>query len=253
MLGSVSSSNDWQWAAYGKHPVARDYVSMGGHLPLVKTLSGWIDKGFELVRSQPDRQPRYCSWRFWVSGGSGDVLSCGLLRDSRDGAGRAYPLLILLNGSLGRWKEHWDLLPFACERAWSQMEQATVKNYDSLRGMEDELQRIQPPFPLWAEFAKDKEALCGIQTGSESERFREAVADMEQQVQSLGNATELYVPLQQWLSIDPMAVVGCWHSLLRAQQSTVPNVVFMGGTPTDVSLAVYKRPLTVSDFVRLWS
>jgi hypothetical protein len=133
------------------------------------------------------------------------------------------------------------------------MEQATVKNYDSLRGMEDELQRIQPPSPLWAEFAKDKEALCGIQTSPESERFREAVSAIEQQAQSLGNSTELYIPLQHWPSLDPMAIVGCWHSVLRAQQPIVPNVVFMGGTPTDVSLAVYKRPLTVSDFVRLWS
>jgi type VI secretion system ImpM family protein len=253
VLGSLSSSNDWQWAVYGKHPVARDYVSLGGHLPLVKTLSGWIDKGFELVRSQQGRQPRYCSWRFWVSGGSGDVLSCGLLRDSRDGAGRAYPLLILLNGSLGRWKEHWDLLPFACERVWNHMEQATVKMYDSLRSMEIELERVPPPSPMWAQYIGEKDALCGVQSASESERFREAVSAMEHQAQSLGNATELYLPLQQWPSIDPMAIVGCWHSLLKAQQPTVPNVVFMGGTPADVSLVIFKRPLTVNDFVRLWS
>lgn len=253
MLGSIKTVNDWQWAAYGKHPTVRDYVSLGDHLPLVKTLSTWIDKGFEVVRARTGGAPRYCSWRFWAGGAGGDALTCGLLRDSRDGAGRSYPFLILGSGSLNRWKDHWDLLPFACERLWNQMEQATVKMYDSLRTMESELQRIQPPSPMWLEYAKEKEALCGVQTASESQQFQEAVAAMEQQAQSLGNATELYVPLQQWPSVDPMAVVGCCHLLLKTQQPTPPNVVFMGGTPADVSLAIFKRPLTANDFVRLWS
>jgi hypothetical protein len=133
------------------------------------------------------------------------------------------------------------------------MEQATVRTYESLRSLEAELQRIQPPSPAWAEYVQAKNALCGVESAAENERFREALAGIEQQAQSLGNAAELYIPLQQWPSIDPMALVGCWHSLLKTLQAAVPNVVFMGGTPADVSLAVFKRPLTVNDFVRLWS
>jgi type VI secretion system protein VasJ len=253
VLGSVTSFNDWQWAAYGKHPVARDFVSMGDHLPLAKTLSGWIDKGFEVVRAQKDHKPRFCSWRFWVGGGNGDVLACGLLRDSRDGAGRAYPFLTLGSGSLSRWKENWDLLPFACEPAWNYMEHATVKMYDSLRGLESEILRVPPPSPKWSEYAKEKEGLWQAQATPEGHRFQDAFLAIEHQVQSIGNASEIYVPLRPWSCFDPIAVVSCWHSLQKALQQVTPNVVFMGGTPDSVSLAIYRRPLTVDDFVRLWT
>lgn len=253
MLGSVKTVNDWQWAAYGKHPTVRDYVSLGDHLPLVKTLSTWIDKGFEVIRARTGGAPRYCSWRFWAGGSGGDALTCGLLRDSRDGAGRPYPFLVLGSGSLNRWKDHWELLPFVCERAWNQMEQATVRTYESLRGLEDAIQQVAPPALQWSEYEKQREGLWELQDPSENRRFREARTAIEQQVGTVCNAPEFYVSLQPWPQFDPMAVVSCWHSLLKTQQAATPNVVFMGGSPTSVSLVIYKRPLTTDDFVRLWS
>lgn len=252
MLGLATSANDWQWAVYGKHPAAKDYVSLCEYLPLVKTFSNWIDKGYQLVRPQGNPAPRYCSWRFWAGGSRGDTLACGLLRDSRDGVGRPYPFLILGSGSLNQWNEHWDLLPFACEKAWGQMENASVRTYETLRNLEDEIQKISPPYPQWSEFVKQKESLWEAHDVPGNKGFQDVVATIAEQVRSMENATELFIPLTQWALFDPFALVSCWHSLLRVHQKETPNVVFMGGTPDNVCLAVFKRPLVPHDFVRLW-
>ncbi len=252
MLGSMNDASDWQWAAYGKHPVAKDYVSLCERLPLAKTFSNWLDKGFQLLPPEANAMPRYCSWRFWAGGARGNTLACGLLRDSRDGVGRSYPFMILGSGSLNRWYEHWDLLPFACEKAWGQMEKVSVKNYEHLRTLEDEIQRIPPPYPQWPEFVKQKESLWGGTGDLVNESSPDVVGSITEQVRSMGDASEFYIPLSQWSSADPYALVSCWHSLLKAHSKETPNVVFMGGTPDNVRLAVYRRPLVANDFVRLW-
>jgi type VI secretion system protein VasJ len=253
VLGSVSSANDWQWAAYGKHPVAKDYVSLFESLPLVRTFSTWIDKGYQLLRPEDNPALRYRSWRFWAGGGRGDMLACGLLRDSRDGVGRPYPFLILGSGSLNHWNEHWDLLPFACEKAWGQMEKASVQTYDALRNLEDEIRWIRPPYPQWSEFSKEQEGLWEAYEASGSRGFPEIMATITEQVRSMESASDLYVSLHQWSAFDPFVLISCWHTLMKTHHKGMPNVVFMGGRPDSVCLAVFKRPLIPNDFARLWS
>jgi type VI secretion system protein VasJ len=249
----MSSANGWQWAAYGKHPVAKDYVSLCEHLPLVRTFSNWIDKGYQLLRPDGNAAPRYRSWRFWAGGARGDTLACGLLRDSRDGVGRPYPFLILGSGSLNQWSEHWDLLPFACEKAWGQMEKASLQTYDALSSLEGEIRRISPPYPQWSEFVKEKEGLWEAHEAPGNQGLPDIVATITEQVRFLESAAELYIPLKQWSLCDPFVLVSCWHSLLKVHHRETPKVVFMGGTPDSACLAVFRRPLVPNDFARLWS
>ena len=122
-----------------------------------------------------------------------------------------------------------------------------------MRSLEDEIRRISPPYPQWSEFVKEKEGLWEAHEAPGSHGFPEIMATVTEQVRSLENATELYIPLKQWSLFDPFALISCWHSLLKAHHRETPNVVFMGGTPDGVCLAVFRRPLVPNDFVRLWS
>ena len=47
MLEGLRSERRWQWAAYGKHPAARDYFKVGQGFPLVDSFSGWVENGYQ--------------------------------------------------------------------------------------------------------------------------------------------------------------------------------------------------------------
>ncbi|MDI6752891.1 MAG: hypothetical protein QME78_00675, partial [Thermodesulfobacteriota bacterium] len=47
--------------------------------------------------------------------------------------------------------------------------------------------------------------------------------------------------------------IGFCHFLLKEQEDSVPNGLFMGGSLEKTCLAGFRRPLIPADFVRLWS
>ena len=72
----------WQWAAFGKHPVAKDFFRVGQSGPLAKDFSQWVDRGYQLLGVR--KKSSFCSWRFWTRGPKRDVLGCGVVRDDRE-------------------------------------------------------------------------------------------------------------------------------------------------------------------------
>jgi hypothetical protein len=52
---------------------------------------------------------------------------------------------------------------------------------------------------------------------------------------------------------DEFSLVSAYHVSIKKPLKSLPNAVFMGGTPKGAYLAIYKRALTAEDFVRLWS
>jgi type VI secretion system protein VasJ len=241
VLGSIESAYAWQWAACGKHPVAGDYFSVGPNVPLMKAFSDWVEKGYQALDS---RQPGFCSWRFWARGPKSKIVVCGVGRDSSDSLGRPYPLLIMGTGFLEGWEDHWDLLPFACEKTWSRMEYLATKRFMDFKHLEDEVRVISQPRPLWSDFVSQRGSL---KMSSWNPR------DLENKAASLSRETDFFVPLVGGPSNDHLAVAGLWHFFLKAHTAPVPNAVFMGGFPDETYLAVFKRALAPSDFVRLWS
>lgn len=237
--------NYWQWAACGKHPVARDYFSVGPNIPLVKAFAGWVEKGYQMLASKGRTSSnKPCSWRFWARGPKSKIVVCGVGRDSSDSVGRPYPLLIMGTGVLEGWEDHWDLLPLACEETWRQIEYVSTKRFMDFSQFEDEVRLIRPPYPRWSEFISQREH---YQTGSSWDP-----ADMERKASGTTDKLEFFVPFDVGLSNDPFALAGLWHAFLKARISGVPNAVFLGGAPNETHLAVFRRALVPTDFIRLW-
>jgi len=253
MLGSVASSNSWQWAAWGKHPVARDYFGVGPPDPLVKAFSDWVEKGYRILSSKGEPSSGPCSWRFWARGAKRKSLVCGVTRDSSDSIGRPYPLLVMGIGLLEGWEDQWDLLPFACEKTWCQMEQLSAKGSADFGGLEDQVKALVPPYPVWLEFMSQKGGLPGTLLDSENEGSSRSIKELENRLATVSQGKDFFAPLDGRLADDPQTLAALWHGLVKARMGDIPSAVFMGGTPDRARLAVFKRALAPTDFVRLWS
>lgn len=251
MLGLVKSNRSWNWAAWGKHPVARDYFVVGSRSPLLKAFSDWVEKGYHMSGSKPNDSSNLYSWRFWARGSEKNNIVCGVGRDSSDSLGRSYPLLIIGTGPLQKWEDHWDLLPLACEETWRNIEYLTTKRFLDFKQMEDGVRIIKPPYPNWSEFTNQRGSR--FECSSNNRLFHQDLNGIKESVDSLTKKTEFFVPLNSVSSNDPITLAGLWHSFLKSRIRKIPNAVFFGGTPNDIYLAVFKRPLVPADFVRLWS
>ena len=252
MLGLTVSQNSWHWAACGKQPAARDYFRVGPAEPLVNAFSDWVEKGYQLVGSKGRLSTEFCSWRFWARGARRETLVCGVARDSSDSLGRPYPLLIMGTGPLQGWEDQWDLLPFACEKTWSQMEYLSAKKFADLRELEDQVRTVEPPYPNWPEFMSERRDL-----GHGSSPLNRASSSnptvLEKRIADLSKKPLFFVPLDDGPLDDPFTLAALCHLSLRGSVASPPNVVFLGGTPHETYLAVFKRPLMPDDFVWLWS
>ena len=143
MLGRIRVERRWQWLAHGKHPSARDYFKIGADFPLGRAFSEWAGKGYEGIVTKNRSVSGQASWRFWTREARRDHVVCGILRDSSDAFGRPYPLLVMGSGPVAGWDTNWDLVPFACENAWVQMEYLSARPFIDLRTFEAEVQKFQ--------------------------------------------------------------------------------------------------------------
>ncbi|MDL1962918.1 MAG: TagF domain-containing protein [Deltaproteobacteria bacterium] len=251
MLGLVKSKRFWNWAAWGKHPVVRDYFRVGSNDPLLKAFFDWVETGHSMLGSKRDYSSNCYSWRFWARGSEKNNIVCGVGRDSSDSLGRSYPLMIIGTGPLQEWNAHWDILPLACEKTWSQIEYLTTKRFLDFKQMEDGVRIIKPPSPNWSEFTNQRSSQ--FEYSSNNRLCNQNLRGIKEKVDSLTKKTEFFVPLDSVLSNDPITLACLWHSSLKSRLQEIPNAVFMGGVPDDIYLAVFKRPLIPADFVRLWS
>ncbi|HSR13035.1 MAG TPA: TagF domain-containing protein, partial [Thermodesulfobacteriota bacterium] len=135
---------NWEWAACGKHPAARDFFKLGRFSRLAEGIAQWVDRGYQLCAARKKLPEN--SWRFWTRGTRKGTLNCGVIRDCRDQVGRPYPFLTMGEGPLPGWEERWHFNIEACERSWAQMETLYTRNFRDLKEMEGEVRRILPPF-----------------------------------------------------------------------------------------------------------
>jgi len=243
----------WHWAAFGKHPVASDFFRVGEDIPLTKGFSDWVKKGYETLISKKSTSLDLYAWRFWVRGSQKENIACGVIRDSSDSVGRPYPLLIIGTGPLPGWEENWDLLPFACERTWDQIEYLSALVANDFKKLEGEVHHIRPPHPKWPEFIGKRGSLEDFSSNSNTNHVSLNLKDIEKQASSASDKAELIVHLDQDSLNDQFLQVNLWHYLLKNYMKAAPNAIFMGGTLDKVYLAIFRRPLTTADFVQLWS
>ena len=253
MLGIGKPKNIWNWAACGKHPVARDYFRLNLNTSLLIAFENWIEKGF-LALSNRQISIRYMySWRFWAKGIKKGNLICGVAKDSSDTIGRPYPLVIMGDGTLDGWEEHWDLLPHAFETTWEQIEYISSRRFENLKGLEHEVYAIKPPKPDWMEWKSQNRNQGKRQSLPNALTISKDNDEIKVKAVCLDKKTECLVPLDIQAGGDPLDIANHWSSLLKLHSAEVPNAIFLGGVPEKRFLAVFNRSLNADDFVRLWS
>jgi len=252
MLELGKLKNTWDWAAFGKHPVARDYLRIGLNTSLLVAFEGWFEKGYQNLRKHRSIQSEN-SWRFWAKGLTKGNLVCGVGKDSSDSIGRQYPLLIMGDGSIEGWEEDWDLLNDAFEKTWDQIETISSRLYDDLTDLENELRTIENPSQYWLELKSKNRNLNKPESLVNTLTIPMNHDEIRKNVRHLADKLEIHIPFDNHTTGNISDMASLWCSLLKSHSSGSPNAVFMGGIPEKKMLVLFNRSLNTKDFTQLWS
>jgi hypothetical protein len=225
MHGTVRSEG-WLWGATGKHPVAKDYITIGKTTQLMGAFSRWVEEGYARV----GRHDPHYNWRFFAKGLRPSELMCGLIRDSYDGAGRPFPLLITGYGRLEGWELQWDLLPLVLDILWEKIEFICSKRVLDLEELKRDINRLPSPVleSVFKETPAMDENLSDIHVSGGMVSFH-----------LTGGGDHLGEIIQR-LKVFKMHV------------PAIPDVVFIGGTFDKTFLVGFARSLHATDFEKLW-
>ena len=253
MLGIGKPKNIWNWAACGKHPVAKDYFRINLTTSLLSAFESWFEKGYQILDKQQKTARTIYSWRFWGKGIKKGNLICGVGKDSGDSIDRRYPLFIMGDGLLEGWEKDWDLLHHAFEKTWNQIEYISSRRFDDLKGLETEVHAIKNPSHKWMELKTHNENRVTTHSLPHAVTISIDHEEIMEKTSLLSEKMEVLIPLDHQAQVDPLDAASQWCSLLKDHWPGVPNAIFMGGVPEKHFLAIFNRSLNANDFVRLWS
>jgi len=239
VLVSVAAPEGWRFAAFGKHPWAKDYIRLGSTTPMLTGIADWVDKGYAGIEGKKKGMADAASWRFWSKGFGPGALVCGVVRDSVDRLGRPYPLLVLGTGALRDWEGYWDLLPYACRPVWQRIEYLGAQRYEEIGRFESAIRGLHSPVPEWADFSgrRDREVAASDHAGDDA----------------VPGEASRFIRLDGGAGRDPFPAAVGWQSRVRQDDAEAPNAVFFGGTISRAYLGVFRKPLATADFVRIWT
>ncbi len=237
MLGALIQPRDFSWAAFGKHPVATDYIRLAAGTGLMEAVGEWMSKGYDqFIRRSPGvREPH--SFRFWLRGARKGTLLCGLGRDSSDRIGRPFPFFIMGEGGLKGWEPAWENLPQQLEPAWRRMEAIASGRYDDIPALAASLNQLS----VATDARRPRDAAPPEHAG--------LPAAYHEELNCTGGTLIDLGTLQD----DPERAVDRCLIVIKAWLHDVPTAVFIGGPPRRTWLAVMERALNTEDFIRLWS
>lgn len=247
MLGAIKPVGPWEWAAFGKHPVASDFISIGPDSHIFSAFSNWLSSGHQVLEAKKGECPQPYSWRFWAKGAKKNHVLCGLFRASSDSIGRCYPLMILGTGEIRAWERGWDLLPILFDGLWRRMEYISSRSYPTFTSFRDDLLQLGRPPADWREVQGRQDRL------RDQEDWAEAAMTLERQADAVMRAEHSSFLLDAGFFDDPFVRVGFWHYLLFRKKYRTPNAVFIGSVTDRPHLAVLNRPIVNEDYVRLCS
>ena len=252
-MSAPDTSQTWRFAAIGKHPMAKDFIRLGENTSFVDGFAGWVEGGYKTLTAKAGASPEFCSWRFWTKGAGKDSLVCGVIRENSDSVGRPYPFFIVGSGPLRDWEEQWDLLPFACENTWCQLEYLATHRFDDVKKLEAELAGIRPPSGAWEAHAGKRISLNEIGSPLDPYASFLDLKQLQKQAAGLASQAELFVSLERGAYVDKILQISLWHHLFREIMTSAPSALFLGGTLEKAYLAAFKRTLSTPDFIQLWS
>lgn len=251
MFGLIKDKNHWDFAVFGKHPAAGDYLSLGHVTPLLNGYSSWMEKGYGLM-DEASRNPKDLAWIFWAKGPNGKLI-CGILKNSRDKHHRPYPLMIAGEGRLPGVVKDWDLIPFALQKTWAHMLGISGNGAESIKDLKRILSKINGPPPGPDRWRKDREQMKQVALPQDRPGISSDFMNKMNNVDGL--ARKDYFSL--WVDVgqpeDVMIPVSKFLILMKNRTKTEPGTVFVGGGKQHTKrLVILRRSLSMDDFSDLW-
>jgi type VI secretion system ImpM family protein len=226
----VKPGDAWVWGAAGKHPVVKDYITLGEETQVLRAFSRWVEEGYSRVKETGAQR----SWRFFTRGLKPEDLACGLVRDSHDKAGRPFPLIMMGYGRVEGWDRQWELLPWAFDGVWSRLEFMSVKRVLDLDELKGDISRL--PVPELNGTFKELPGNADAALGDMLSRGQRDKATLL--LNGAGDPRDEAVTLLKGM---------------RGKSFPVPAAVFIGGPQDRVMLAVFMKSLSTTDFEELWA
>jgi type VI secretion system protein VasJ len=250
MLEQVKHKSSWIWLASGKHPTAGDYFRVGHENALLTAFADWVENGYQQL-THGGARVGLNSWRFWFRGPKKQLLISGVSRDSTDKVGRSYPFVVIGLGQLQDWESNWELLPFALENAWNQIEYLSMQRFLDFRHFEERIRFLPTPAGNWSEYGTRRDLLrrnnpWTTDASGESNHINSRLKQNSDQAQTI-------IPLNGIESDRQFGFLVEWLCWLKRRNSVAPTTVFMGGTPDKTRLILFDRPLAPGDYRTLWS
>lgn len=241
----------WNWCFYGKHPAARDYLTIGEHAIMAQAFIDWVQGGYLPLIGKKEKPGVSKSWRFWSRTPVKGQLVCGLVRSSCDAIGRTYPLLIIGAGPLQGWEKNWEVLPFVCEKVWQQLEHISTRQYDTLERLKQDINLLKPPDNQWTEL-RDSKTYGDVSAVANHLITPGIDQEVKEKVAKLTEGKEIFMALKPQSSENLFLLTANWHKYIKRHCTILPNALFMGGSMQQSFLAVFLRPLKPDDFTLLW-
>jgi type VI secretion system protein VasJ len=234
MLGIGKQKTRLEVSAYGKHPAFDDYLSVNMNTPLANALSAWIENGIK-SDGTADKSKRIHSFRFWVLGIKKEELVLGIVRDSSDRLGRAYPLLIIGRTRMKNRDKQWPAIFSGFGPVFRAFEEMTTARYGAFKEFEASLLNVQFSQPNFEK--SDTNFSNSLTAWFKKEKERRSLA----------------LPVSDLLD----KFVSHPHDPQRRgifqPNPPLPGAVFLGGLPDNPMVNMYNRPLATRDFHTLFN
>lgn len=241
----------WQWALFGKSPVAADFLKIGTPSPLMLSFSKWVDKGFETLCPE-DRILTGFIWKFWAKGPNKELV-CGLITPSRDSLGRPYPMLIIGSGDHAVLTKHWNLIPCALNDTWKQMERLAQTRAPDLSTLQHQLKKVPAPLKKLEDLRAACDAHRKLKIGGNGLQGSSDYINKLNNIETLTRLNSFSMKIDIGEQIDPMIPVLKVVQLLKTRSIQAPQVVFWGNKDKDRRLFYLKRTLCIDDFYSVWT
>ena len=223
--------------AFGKHPVAGDFISAGDSLPVLNAFATWVEKGYQSLKTAPSLPP----FQFWAKGLKKNLI-LGSLHDSSDRMGRKFPLMFIGTGTLKQWEKNWEWLPWMGEKSWRRIDYMACRRYADLRSLQTDTTAIPAPEPRLSRDAMPPADDAMPPTAP-------CYPPMDNVLSQLNQKGSAAFHMEMDHQPHPYDASGHMHSLLKkAMGPVVPNAVFTAQTAGKLSMVVFTHPLAVEDF-----
>jgi type VI secretion system ImpM family protein len=251
VFGLIKEKQAWRFAAFGKHPSAGDYISLGAPTPLLKGFSSWMEKGYGQIPPEL-RSQQGLDWQFWARGPNAKLI-CGLLTSSRDKHGRPYPLMIAGEGRVPESVKDWDLIPLACAVTWRHLARLHDEHLDTIKALKRRVARIKGPESPWAGFREQRDAVKNMEISPTLPGTHSDFMNKMNNVDGLARKKRFFLGLDVGDPNDCLVPVTKFLILLKNRSKIGPGTAFLGGNGRRKRLYLLNDSLDMDDFMVLWN